>query len=42
MLFTVVYSTCRKWPLLCRYYYYSTSRLTSFFQDNLGKPAPER
>jgi len=24
------------------YYYYYYIRLTAFFQDNLGKPAPER
>jgi len=23
-------------------YYYQYTRLTAFFQDNLGKPAPER
>jgi len=25
-----------------QYYYYCYVRLMSFFQDNLGKPAPER
>jgi len=24
------------------YYFYYYNRLTAFFQDNLGKPAPER
>jgi len=24
------------------YYYYYYIRLTAFFQDNLGKPAPEK
>ena len=28
--------------LPCNYYYYYYIRLAAFFQDNLGKPAPER
>jgi len=27
------------WP---QFYYYYNTHLTAFFQDNLGKPAPER
>jgi len=29
-----------EWPFSANYYYYYI-RLTAFFQDNLGKPAPE-